>query len=102
VAAKKNPRTEIQIQDEFRKKRRLFRLLVVGLVALMILYGRLTSVEDQAATGSVFTLGCVILLAAAAWAVFRCPSCRASLRQSHWLPWRRTFYCPQCGVRFTG
>lgn len=99
--AEKKLQTETQIQDEFRKKRRLFRLLVVGLVGLMVLYGRLASAEEQAAIGNVFTLGCVILLVAAAWAVFRCPSCRASLRQTRWLPWRRSFYCPQCGVKFT-
>ncbi|HEY1267946.1 MAG TPA: hypothetical protein VGH16_11890 [Candidatus Binatia bacterium] len=77
-------------------------MLVVGLVALMFLYGRLASAEEHAATDSVFTLGCVILLVTAAWGVFRCPSCRTSLRQTRWLPWRRTFYCPQCGVKFTG
>jgi hypothetical protein len=100
--ADKNSKTESQIQEEFRKKRRNFRLLVVGLLALMFLYGRFVSVEERAASGNIFTIGCVILLVAAAWAVFRCPICRASLRQTRWLPWRRSFYCPQCGVRFTG
>jgi|GEM_PF-2149023 len=92
-----DPKTESQIQDEFRSKRRLFRLLVAGLLIFAFIYGRLAE-----STIDVFTLGAVVVLLTAAWSVFRCPSCRVFLKQTHWIPWRRTLYCPRCGVKLTG
>ncbi|HEY6198164.1 MAG TPA: hypothetical protein VI231_06135 [Candidatus Binatia bacterium] len=81
----------------------LFRLLVAGLLALMFMYDRVAPAADNATTiDDTFTLGGVVLLVTAAWAVFRCPSCRAWLKQSHWMPWRRTLYCPRCGVKLSG
>jgi hypothetical protein len=103
MRAENELKTEGQIQIEFRKKRMLFRLLVAGLLALTLFYERIAHTADNATTiDDTFTLGGVVLLITAAWAVFRCPGCRAWLKQSHWLPWRRTLYCPRCGVKLSG
>ena len=103
MRAENNLKTESQIQNEFRTKRMLFRLLLIGLLPLMFMYDRVAAAADNLTTvDDTFTLGGVVLLLTAAWGVFRCPACRASLKQTHWTPWRRTLYCPRCSVKFSG
>jgi hypothetical protein len=103
MPAENNLKTESQIQNEFRDKRMLFRLLAAGLLGLMFFYERVAPAADNLTTiDDSFTLGSIVLLVTAAWVVFRCPSCRVVLKQTHWLPWRRKLYCPRCGVKLTG
>ena len=91
---------EERIHEEFRRRRRTFRLLSVALLALIAIALFTTPTEASPAGVAEFIfVGAIIAIASGLWAVFRCPNCRASLPSTFALPWRKECVCPGCGER---
>jgi hypothetical protein len=100
MAPEKNLKTESEIQDEFRKKRHIYWLLMAALFGFLIVFRFAAPEELHVADLPDFLLFSIaIVIVLAAYIVFRCPSCRASLIQTHAMPWSRKSFCPRCGVK---
>jgi hypothetical protein len=94
------PQEEEQISEEFKKRRRTFRLLAAALLATIGIALFTTPTEaSPAGVAEVIFVGAIIAIASGLWAVFRCPNCRAHLPSTFALPGRKKCECPGCGVR---
>jgi hypothetical protein len=94
------PEEQARLHDEFRKKRKTFRLLIVGILVLVFVRFFTTPIEEApAGAGDVIFIGGLLMIAFYSRLVFRCPNCRASLPQTYALPGKKECTCPDCGAR---
>ncbi|HKA33575.1 MAG TPA: hypothetical protein VKH64_10205 [Candidatus Binatia bacterium] len=92
----------MEFQEEFKRKRRSFRLLILALAVLLFVRYFTNPVEESlAGAGDVIFIGGLLMIAFYSLQVFRCPRCRASLPQTFALPGRKERQCPACGERLT-
>ncbi|HEY1267944.1 MAG TPA: hypothetical protein VGH16_11880 [Candidatus Binatia bacterium] len=90
-------------QEQFRRKRRTFRLLMGALAVLIFIHYFTKPVEESlAGVGDVVFIGGLLMIAFYSLLVFRCPNCRSSLPQTFALPRKRECKCPECGERLQG
>ena len=91
--------TSMEFQEEFKRKRRSFRLLILALAVLLFVRYFTNPVEPAPAFVADFIFfGGLVMIALYSWLVFRCPRCRASLPQTFALR-RKECRCPECGER---
>ncbi len=92
----------MEFHEQFKSKRRSFRLLIAALAILLFIHYFTKPVEESlAGVGNVLFIGGLVMIALYSWLVFRCPNCRSSLPQTFALPWRKECKCPECGERLT-
>lgn len=90
----------MDFREEFKRKKRSFRLLIAALAVLVFIHYFTKQVEESlAGVGDVLFIGGLLMIAFYSLQVFRCPNCRSSLPQTFALPWRKECKCPQCGER---
>lgn len=90
----------MDFREQFKRKRRSFRLLIIALAVLLFVRYFTTPVEPAPDFVADFIFfGGLIMIALYSWLVFRCPRCRASLPQTFALPRRKECKCPECGER---
>ena len=89
----------MEFQEEFKRKRRSFRLLILALAVLLFVRYFTNPVEPAPAFVVDFIFfGGLVMIALYSWLVFRCPRCRAALPQTFALR-RKECRCPECGER---
>ena len=94
-----NTDAETQVQEDFKRKRRTFWLLVAAFLAIAVIRLFTEPAEESSVLVEDFIFfGGLIAVAASSWRVFRCPACQAALPQSFALPWRKDCRCKACGV----
>lgn len=92
--------TSMEFQEEFKRKRRTFRLLILALAVLVFVHYFTTPVEESPrGVGDALFIGGLLMIAFYSLQVFRCPRCRATLPQTFALPRRKECKCPGCGER---
>src|SRR5262249_52882330 len=92
--------TIVDLHEDFRRRRRSFRLLVFALLAVGAIALLTTPVEESPAGVAEFIfIGAIIAIASGIWAVFRCPNCYMPLPSTFALPGRKECVCPGCGER---
>jgi hypothetical protein len=91
---------EQSIHEEFKKKRRTFRVLAFALLAVAaIALFTAPAEESPAGVAEFIFIGAIIAIISGIWAVFRCPNCHTALPSTFALPRRKECLCPECGVR---
>jgi hypothetical protein len=93
--------SERDFHEEFRKKRKSFRLLTAALLVLIVVRYFTKPLEAAPFSGAddLIFIGGLVMIAIYSWLVFRCPNCRATLPQTFALPGKKERKCPGCGVR---
>src|SRR5581483_6281184 len=69
----------MEFHEQFKSKRRSFRLLIAALAILLFIHYFTKPVEESlAGVGNVLFIGGLVMIALYSWLVFRCPNCRSS------------------------
>lgn len=91
-----------EIQSKYKKRKKLYLVLLASVVALVVVF-RLTATVGGQGTfqANMLKLACLVVVIFVARTVFRCPKCEAALAQAFYSSWCQLRRCPKCGARLT-
>ena len=91
-----------EIQGKYKKRKSIYFSLIAALFGIIISFQFVsTSGEHQASAIELFMIACLIGIAIAIYAVFRCPKCNVALVPTFSASWGKLDFCPKCGVKLT-
>lgn len=90
-----------EIQAKYKKRKTIYFGLIASLFGIIIAFGILAPPGEHKATPiELIMFACLIAIAIAMYAVFRCPKCNAALVPA-FSSWGKLHFCPKCGVKLT-
>ncbi|GFE62795.1 hypothetical protein [Geobacter sp. AOG2] len=90
------------VQSTYRKRKKLYLVLLASVVALVVVF-RLTAPPAGQASfqANLLKLACLAVILLVARNIFRCPNCEARLAPAFYSTWFRLRTCPKCGAKLT-
>jgi len=92
-----------EIQKRYKKRKSIYLSLIAAFFGILIAFRFVAPPgEHKASPVDLFMFACLIGIAFAIYAVFRCPKCNVALVPAFSLSWGKLHFCPKCGAELTG